>query len=472
MSAPLIEHKNRIVRAHLKPLVQNAQETTHLTADISAASGTLTVQNIGDFAVNQILVLGEIGSEDTEIVKTHGSTAPSGSTITLAANTTFAHPRGTMVYRVEFDQIEISHAATLTGSKSVLQAAENLQVDSFIHEYLDTSETSGFYFARFKETIGNTFSVYSDGVPYSGWATSQLGFAVDYALRRNNTQFGGVVDENFMIDEANACISISQGKLKRWPQHQKFDEIVGQTARGTNKITLPTDIYDTNSNKSILNVRIGDNDAMTYVDPIEYEDRIEDVKSTQVRTEASATDTSLALDNSYDFDDSGSVNVYISGTKHNITYTGVTRDDASGGTAVLTGIPASGTGAITVTIPVDTYVWQDEEEGLPSVYTIRNGSIEYYDLPSATYDNLNVYMDYWTVADSVDSLGDTLDITRADMIKHWLTWKVRMQKKNEGKLDFNDGDYALYKEILNDVIRTMVKSVKHRSGPRINKIKY
>jgi hypothetical protein len=78
---------------------------------------------------------------------------------------------------------------------------------------------------------------------------------------------------------------------------------------------------------------------------------MEGVKHTQVTTEAVATQTTLEIDNSYDFDDSGSVNLFISGTLYTITYTGVTRSATAG---ILTGIPASGDGSITVTIPVDT----------------------------------------------------------------------------------------------------------------------
>ena len=466
---PLVQHMNNTVRAYLKPLTQDAQERTYLTADASSGASTITVENINNFSTSNILIIGEIGSETCEILKTHASTSPSGTTITLASNLVFAHSRGTHVYKVQFDQIEFSHAATLSGSKSVIQAATALDVDSDYQEYLDTTNTSGFFFARFKETVGGTFSSYSDGVPYAGWATNQLGFAADYALKRNSTKYSGDIDQQFMIDEANACLSNIQGKLKRWPQYQNFNTVMGQTARGTNIVALPSDIYNTDSFKSLLAVRIGDQPRLSLIDAIKFEEKISDVKVTQVTTEASASDTTLEIDNSYDFDDSGSVNVYISGTKYNITYTGVTRSATAG---VLTGVPSSGTGSITVTIPVDTYVWQDEEEGLPLYGTVRNGNFEFYPLADGTYDNMNIYGDYWTAADSVDSLGDTLDTNRADMVKYWLTWKVRMQTKNKGVLDFKDGDYQLYKETLNDAIRTMIKSVKGRTGPKINTISY
>ncbi|GAG36059.1 unnamed protein product, partial [marine sediment metagenome] len=65
---------------------------TYLTAAVAAAGTSLTVQSIKEFAINQILCIGELGEEETEIVKTHASTTPTGTTITLVTGgVTFAH---------------------------------------------------------------------------------------------------------------------------------------------------------------------------------------------------------------------------------------------------------------------------------------------------------------------------------------------------------------------------------------------
>jgi hypothetical protein len=93
----------------------------------------------------------------------------------------------------------------------------------------------------------------------------------------------------------------------------------------------------------------------------------------------------------------------------------VTRSATAG---ILTGVPASGTGAITVTTPVDTYIWQDEDEGTPEVYTIRNGSIEFYPLADTSNDNVNMYGDYAKVATSVDTEGDSIDLQRYDLLQN------------------------------------------------------
>ena len=80
----------------IQPVATNNKELfedtyyTFLTSDSSSAASTLTVDSIRDIAVNNILFIGELGEEKSEIIKTHAATAPSGATVTLASSTVFA----------------------------------------------------------------------------------------------------------------------------------------------------------------------------------------------------------------------------------------------------------------------------------------------------------------------------------------------------------------------------------------------
>lgn len=460
----LIDNKNLL----------NGANRTVLTATMASGSGTLTVRSINRFAINQILIIGEIGSEQSEIILTHASTAPTGFTITLASNTVYQHSIGTTVYIVNWNQYELSHATTTTGSKTTLTTTLGsglvaIDPEQEFQIYNDTQFSTGYYFIRRKETIGGAFSDYTDAIPATGWAENSLGQAIDYALRRNKTNYTEDITHEDCMKFTNECLQIVQGKQRRWEENQSLNYVLGQTARGTRKHTLPTDIYDNDSNRSLIEVRIGTGKGLTWLDPARFEDKLADEASTQVTTQATAGQTTLEINNSYDFSDSGTVNVYISGTKYSITYTGVTRSATAG---ILTGVPASGTGAITVTIAVDTYVWQNELEGTPTHYTIRNGSLEYTPLPDSDNDNQNVYIDYWKVVTSVNSDGDSFEIPMFNMVKHYLTWAIRSQLRNDGKRDLNDADYLTYKEILNDAVRTKVNLYKRRMIPNINKVNY
>ena len=298
-----------------------------------------------------------------------------------------------------------------------------------------------------------------------------MGYAIDYALRKNKTSFTEEITRSYCYDEINSCLKYVQGKQVHWPEQSVENAVLGQSVRGTLTFALSaltTEIYDNDSNKSIIALRVGNGGNLVYRDP-EYGEQniLGDVIYTQVRTAASAGATTLAIDNSYDFADSGTVNVYVSGTKYSITYTGVTRSATAG---VLTGVPASGTGSITVTIAVDTYVWQGETEGEPTDYTVRNQNVEIWPLPSGNYDNFNVTIDYFTVCTEINTDGDTLDASQAYPMKYWLTAKVRALKDNKGVMKADDPDWMLFRETLNDLVRTKRSNFRFPMGPKLNKI--
>lgn len=460
---PLITHRNRTIRVDQSHVVENALAETFLTADMAVGT-TLTVKDITGFAIGKYVWINPF-QVNSEIIAVHASTAPTGSTITLAATTVFAHLSNEPVYYVEFNQIETNHSATLTGSKSVLATTAMLAREKEF-TYLDTTQTTGFYFARYKDSVAATFSAYSDGVTYDGWATDTVGYMVQSALRDLSIDFSEKITILDCIHWINKGLHEIKGKVRRWTEHYVYNYVAGQAARGTNVVTLPTNIYDSESNNSIEQVRIGDDAGLIYVDPGSFDAQQEDVNVTQVTTQAVATDTTLAIDNSYDFDDSGTVCVYISGTKYSIEYTGVTRSASAG---VLTGIPASGDGSITVTIPVDTYVWQHEEEGKPTWYTVRNGALEFWPLADASHDNQNVYLDYNTEVTEVNSEGDTIDYQRFDMLEAYLAWRMWCKADNDGVLDKTSGHYTTFKEYLNDAIRIM-PTHKTKTAPNVNQM--
>lgn len=459
---PVLQHRNRIIRVDNTRLASNALARTFLSATMAASSGTLTIKDIAGFAIGKYVWINPFGA-NSEIIAVHASTAPTGNTLTLAANTAFAHAANEVVLYIEFNQIEFNHAATVGGSKTVL-ATNAIIAREKETVYRDITQTTGYYSARFKDSVGTTYSAYSDEVPYGGWDTNTVGYMIDRALSDSKNKLG----QNLTLEDCLAWITDGlhevKGKQVKWPEHSVYNAVVGQAARGAYTETMPTDIYDSETNRSIISVRIGDRKGMHYVDADSFKAQMSGTTLLSVRTQAVATDTTLAVDNSYDIPDSGSVNIYIAGEKYTLTYTGVTRSTTVG---VLTGIPASGDGSITVTIPVDTNVWQGEEEGEPQFYTVLNGVLAYWPLPGSDVHNDNVYMDYDTETAVVNSESDTVDLQRFDMIKAYLTWRVWCKSDNGGKLDEGNGWYRQYKERLNDTIRTL-PTRKTKWGPNIN----
>lgn len=457
----------RTVKVPSATLGSNRQHT-HFTADTASGVSNISVKNISGIAINTVLLLGDFGVEGSEIVKTHAVTAPSGSTVTLKATTTtsFAHSAYTKVTVLAYDQIEVSHAETLTGNKSVL-ATVDIQSDRSEHVYDDSTQTSGYYFYRYKNSLTSTYSDYSDGTPYGGDEENTVNYALSYALTRNDTQLDSKLTDTYILQEVNACLKYITGKRKKWSQLQNFDYKLGQTVAGSRAFTLPSDMYDRTNNKSVLQVRLNGSKRLTYVDKREFDELNRATFASTVRTEALAGDTSLAIVNSYDFPESGSIVVYVNGTAYEITYTGVTRSTTSG---ALTGIPASGEGAVTVTIPVGTNVWSGEVAGEPLYYTVHSGQLLLHPIPDGTAHNFNVVLDYWTAPTTVNSLGDTLDLFRFDMVQDWLVWSIRAKINNRGEKKIDDPDYIMFQDKLRDAIRTERSGQKYKWIPKLNTI--
>lgn len=455
-----------ITIAHLE---QPNAPSTILTVDAAASATSFTVLDTAGFAQNQYVVLGQLGVEQSEI-KTVNAAVSAGTALTLTTST-FAHGAGTPLKRILFNQWRIYGNSTNTTSGATLVATVDVQVDAPQTTYVNTSTEFSFYFALpYDSAAGITSTDYSDGVANStSYADNTVGSLMNASLDEAKGKMGGVVTNTWFLREINDCLRFITGKLKRWSYLESFDYVLGTALRGTYSFAIPSDIEDANSNKSILGVRVGADDNLTYQDKRQWENRLQDVIRTEVRTEGAVGATTLAIDNSYDFADSGTVVVYVSGTQYDITYTGVTRSATAG---ILSGVPASGTGSITATIPVDTNVWQSESEGEPSYFTVYDGNLYLWPLPDSSSDNKNVYLDYHTKRTAVDSMSDAIEGSRYDAVKHWLVWKLRSLSNATGQKDLNDGDYLLFKEILRDLIRLETSGQKYKKRPRYNFIDY
>ena len=444
-----------------------SQPVTYLLTAMAALDTSMTVIDNAGFSDNDLLLIGELGVDGTEI-KDITAAVTAGTALTCVA-VTFAHPAGTPIRRLSFNQWKLYGTTTNTFAITNLLggAAINIQVAAPYTTYVNTGTEYAYYWAVAFDSVNSITGNNSDGVASTGYTLDSVGSLINSALTSTKKEKGSIITDEWFFKEINDCLRYITGKLKHWSFLQSFNYSLGSSVRGSYIYTMPTDAEDKNTNKSILDVRVGTDEGLTYVDKKELEKEQEGVAYTQVTTQAVATDTTLAIDNSYDFADSGSVDVFISGTKYTITYTGVTRSTTAG---VLTGIPAAGTGSITVTLPVDTNVWQGEDEGQPLYFTVYDGSLYIWPLPDASYDYKNVSLDYWTSRTLVNSSGDVIEPPRYDAVKHWLCFKLHALDNASGKLDFNDGDWILFNEILKDMIRTECSGQKFKWRRLVNRI--
>ena len=416
------------------------KKNTFLTTDISSGSSTLTVQSIVGFAIDQVLCIGEIGEENTEIVHTHAATAPTGTTVTLSANLTFSHNRGTKVYIIDYDQIEISWSATIAGAKTVLTTLA-IQADQDETIYKDSVETSGYYFSRFVNSIPtpDTYSEYSDPYAYGGLADNTVWAIKDRALN----DLGETLDDDLTDKWLNTVLWEGRRELDndkavgKWSFRIKRNANIGSIIPGTYTLDLPTDLRKPTTADNILSLRIRDQ-GLDYQDINTFNNNYYNVKHSTLNGTVLFGATSITLTDSGDFDESGNISVSgdsVDDTIDTVAYTANT--ETTNVLSGVTGVQAGGHATL-------KDVWQNVNFGLPTAFTVNgeNKKLQ-FDIPFAdTYAGENIYMDYYTALPAYDSDSDVLDEPEYDMFVSWLKWKIK-QKVTGGKLkQSEDADYA------------------------------
>ena len=98
----------------------------------------------------------------------------SGTTITLVVAPQYPHPNGTPVYNIDRNQIRFSRGTTVVAADSSTLATVEIDCDQLYTTYEDTTNTTGFGFARAMNSADSTFSNYSESFPYAGYGENSL----------------------------------------------------------------------------------------------------------------------------------------------------------------------------------------------------------------------------------------------------------------------------------------------------------
>ena len=443
---------------------------TYLTSAVAASAVTLAVSDNSGLSNADWLRIGRVGSGSCELKKVNAAVTD-GTALTVTA-LTFSHDPGEQVEKVMFDQFKIYGNSTNTSVGATLLATIDQTPANNVTTYVNAGTEYAYYFVlEYNSDTAVDSDAYSDGVPVSGYSECTVGSIIERALEETSSRGSDKCTYQWSLNQINDCMKAMRRKLKTWSFVQSFGYVLGQTARGENEFTLPTDIDDANSPKSILNVYLdGSNEPLDYLDREDIIKEQGEMVRTDCRVQATAGDLTLAVDNSYGFSDSGSVTFYVSGVEYTVTYTGVTRSATAG---VLTGVPATGSdGAITVTVPVDTQIYQSIVEGTPTGFSVSDGTLQVWPIPDSDSDDLNVRMDYYTDRTEVDSIGDSIETKAYDMVLHYLKWKMRGTTNAMGTDDLTDADYLQYADILKDEVRREVSGQRRRWFPKINTISY
>lgn len=441
---------NAPLRIPIQDLINNAPGS-FLTNDFAVSQSAVTVQSIYGFAINQIVFIGQVGVESSEIIKTHTATAPTGSTVTFNSSTLQPHSNSDQILIIPYDQVEISYASILTGTKTVLTTV-TMDVEEET-KYYNTTVTSGFYFARFKNSITSEFSGYSDGCPVGSYALNTARYLIDTALDEINKKTSELFSDEFGFKQINNCQTEVYNELKRWSWMQVFGATT-EAEVGSWRIAMPSDVGDSNTNKSVYNFSLGNDPDMTWVDKEEWDRITYDIRYSQLASTLTVGDATITLNDSSNFDDSGAIQI----GDNSISYTA---NDKSTGILTLEAVS-------TVGFASGYDVFQNMTFGSPYYYTMFSGYIWHYPACDSLHDKLDYELDYYSVLTPITSDTDLIVVPDPILVISYLRWKFLLRMNNGEESKGSLEAFTVYQKRLVKLKQTETMNRKVILKPRMN----
>ncbi len=419
----------------------------YLRSSVAASGTTLALDDNTGFEDNDWFITGEIGDAKTEEGDVNGAVTK-GTAMTITNTNSFAHDIDSPITKIYERGIKIYGAAndggvgTLIDSVDAKVAATRQLADAIMirwdkqyteYTMISTDTAYAYYYVTF--TDGVTDSSASDYVLAGGLASNAIQHQIDSALEMCDEEINetGKITRKFLLNQCNKwqdtvtqyVYSNEAGVrlIKDWSFELVENDTSITAVENENRYALSSLTYELkypNSNQGIFSVYFGTN-KLRYIDPDEMDKKFEGVPKTYVKTAITAGDTSIVLDDTYEFEESGTVMV----GEDTITYTGNTE-----ATGTLTGCTD-----VDNNHDVDETVWQNAASGMPEYYTIFNGYL-IVDVPIADdYAGYKFKIKYLKKLTRFTSFSDTTEIPFYNNLETFLRSRIETRKGNRAEVD-------------------------------------
>lgn len=230
------------------PVLRNT-EKSGLTSAYAVGVTTLSVLNNFAFAANDLLVVGELGEEQTELKKCNSITG--SGTLNLASTLNFAHAKDTPVYKVPWDFVSIEGRSSSTGTFAEITQS-GIQWDKPQTIYYHTSGDNNWqYRFRFFNSVLSIYSDYSPTISGTGYVRGSVGYMVRQVRKLTGDEKREIIKTDAeIIRFFNTAQDIIRGVKSDWNFLKVTDSTI-TTIANTKVYGVPTGVGGTGNIDSI-----------------------------------------------------------------------------------------------------------------------------------------------------------------------------------------------------------------------------
>ena len=217
-------------------------EKTYLSKVVQAGTAALTVKNADRIPQNSIILIGEMGMEQTEVAKI----GPAGTTtnLPLQANLKFAHSADEPVYKLRYDKVIFYRSDSADGTYVLLDTID-IDVDNrdLKTEYEDTAGTgTSFYKTKFYNSVTAEETAFSDYISAEGYGEQTIGSVIEASVRRlKDSEYTVLTSQDYLDIATEVNYDISSQSER--PYNFTRKSVVLDRVANQSYIQLPSDYF-------------------------------------------------------------------------------------------------------------------------------------------------------------------------------------------------------------------------------------
>ena len=189
-------------------------QDTYLTAQANTGDTTLNVADSAGFAKGDLVLVGNYGSEKTEIVQVSTTVDPTDTVITLETALKFSHTTNVRITIMNYDKIEVSRANSELGTYTTLDTID-IAVDESYTSYTDTAgDWDKWYKIRYYNSKTTEYSTYSSPISATGYKENSVITILRKGKRLFSKYSDKLIDRDTWIEWLNEGYRIMINRIK------------------------------------------------------------------------------------------------------------------------------------------------------------------------------------------------------------------------------------------------------------------